>query len=501
MLVDTDFEFQEATIPDLGAKLRAGELTVHWLTEAYLARIDAIDRSGPELRSVIEINRDALAIADELDVELRGGRIRGPLHGIPILVKDNIDTADGMKTTAGSLALVDASPVADAPLITSLREAGALMLGKANLSEWANFRSTRSSSGWSARGGQCRNPYALDRNPGGSSSGSGAAVAASLCVAAVGTETDGSIVSPSSANGIVGVKPTVGLVSARGIVPISHTQDTAGPMARTVTDAALLLAAMTGDGSAPVPDAGSLRGARIGVARNLAEFDPRVDAVFEEALRALREAGAELIDPADVPHADEYEESEWEVLKYEFKAGLEAYLAAVGGDAPRTLADLIGFNRAHAAEELPFFGQEVFEMSVEKGPLTDPAYLDALATCGRLSRDEGLDAAIAEHALDAIVAPTRGPAWLTDHINGDHHGLGGSSSPAAVSGYPSVTVRMGSVAGLPVGLSLIGGPRRERELIGYAFAFERSTNQRMPPRFLPTADPLSSGSPPRASSG
>jgi amidase len=498
VLVDTDFEFQEATIADLGARLRASELTVRALTEAYLSRIDALDRSGPTLQSVIENNPDALAIADELDAELRGGRIRGPLHGMPILVKDNIDTADGMKTTAGSLALVDARPAADATLIANLRDAGALVLGKANLSEWANFRSTRSSSGWSARGGQCRNPYALDRNPGGSSSGSGAAVAASLCVAAVGTETDGSIVSPSSANGIAGIKPTVGLVSGRGIVPISHTQDTAGPMARSITDAALLLAAMTGDGSAPVPDAGSLRGARIGVARNVAEFDPRVDALFEEALRALREAGAELIDPAEVPHADEYEESEWEVLKYEFKADLGAYLAAVGGEAPRTLADLIAFNRAHPAEELPFFGQEVFEMSVEKGPLTDPAYLEALATCSRLSRDEGLDTAIAEHALDAIVAPTRGPAWLTDHINGDHHGLGGSSSPAAVSGYPSVTVPMGSVAGLPVGLSFIGGRRRERELIGFAFAFERSTNHRVAPRFLATADPLLL--PPRLSS-
>jgi amidase len=487
--VETDFEFREATIADLGAKLRLGELTVRELTEAYLARIDALDRSGPMLRSVIETNPDALAIADELDAELRHDRIRGPLHGIPILVKDNIDTADGMKTTAGSLALIDARPAADAPFISHLRDAGALLLGKANLSEWANFRSPHSSSGWSARGGQCRNPYALDRNPSGSSSGSGAAVSASLCVAAVGTETDGSIVSPSSANGLVGIKPTVGLVSGRGIVPVAHTQDTAGPMARTVADAAVLLAAMTGDGAAPVPDAALLRGARVGVARNLAGFDPRVDALFEEALDALRAAGAELIDPADVPHADDYEETEWEVLRYEFKADLEAYLASVGGEAPRTLADLIAFNEAHRAEELPFFGQESFELSVEKGPLTDPAYLGALATCGRLSREEGLDAVIAEHALDAIVAPTRGPAWLTDHINGDHHGLGGSSSPAAVSGYPSVTVPMGSIAGLPVGLSLIGGPRRERDLIGYAFAFERSTNHRVAPRFLATADP------------
>jgi amidase len=488
--VDTDFEFREATIAELGAKLRAGELTVRELTEAYLARIDALDRSGPTLRSVIETNPDALAIANELDAELRQGRIRGPVHGIPILVKDNIDTRDRMGTTAGSLALVDARPSADAPLISNLRDAGAVILGKANLSEWANFRSTRSSSGWSARGGQCRNPYALDRNPGGSSSGSGAAVSANLCAAAVGTETDGSIVSPSSANGIAGIKPTVGLVNSSGIVPISHTQDTAGPMARTVADAALLLDAMTGDGSAPAPDADALRGARVGVARNLAaEFDPGVGMLFEEALGTLRAAGAVLIDPADLLHVDEYEESEWEVLKYEFKADLEAYLGSVGGEAPRTLADLIAFNQGHRAEELPFFAQEIFEMSVEKGPLTDPAYLEALATCGRLSRDEGLDAVLAEHTLDAIVAPARGPAWLTDHINGDHHGLGGSSSPAAVSGYPSVTLPMGSIAGLPVGLSFIGGPRRERDLVGYAFAFERATNQRVVPRFLATADP------------
>ncbi len=484
----TDFELQEATIVDLAARLRAGELTVRALTEAHLTRIDALDRSGPTLRSVIETNPDALAIADQLDAELRRGGSRGPLHGIPVLVKDNIDTADGMKTTAGSLALVDARPAADARLIAHLRDSGALLLGKANLSEWANFRSPRASSGWSARGGQCRNPYALDRNPSGSSSGSGAAVAASLCVAAIGTETDGSIVSPSSANGIVGIKPTVGLVSGGGIVPVAHTQDTAGPMARTVADAAILLAAMIGDGSVPAPDPASLRGARVGVARNLGEFEPRVEALFEQALDALRAAGAELIDPADVPHADEYEECEWEVLKYEFKTDIEAYLASVEEEAPRTLADLIAFNEAHRADELPFFGQETFEQSVEKGPLTDPTYLEALATCGRLSREEGLDAAIAQHTLDAIVAPTRGPAWLTDLVNGDHHGLGSSSSPAAVSGYPSVTVPMGSIAGLPVGLSFIGGPLRERELIGYGVAFEHSTNHRVVPRFLATAD-------------
>ena len=486
--MDDRFDFQEATIADLGRRLRNGELSVPALAEAYLGRIEAIDRRGPELRSVIQVDPDVAANADRLEGELRDRLDRGPLHGIPILVKDNIATADRMETTAGSLALVGRRPPADAALVARLRDAGALLLGKSNLSEWANFRSTRSSSGWSARGGQCRNPYATDRSPAGSSSGSGVAVAADLCAAAIGTETDGSIVSPSSASGIVGIKPTVGLVSTAGVIPISHTQDAPGPMARTVADAATVLAAMTGDARlAGDPDRGALRGARIGVARNVDRFHPRVDALFEEVLDVLRAAGAELIDPADVPHIDEYEDHEWEVLKYEFKTDIETYLASVPGDGPRTLADLIAFNDVNRDDEMPFFDQDLFDMSVEKGPLTEPAYLEALAACRRLSRDEGLDAVIAEHGLDALVAPTRGPAGLIDHVNGDRS-VGDSSSPAAVSGYASITVPMGAIAGLPVGLSFIGGPRREAAMIGYAAALERETSARIAPRFLASVD-------------
>jgi len=481
----SSFAFEEATIAELGARLDDGELTARALAEAYLARIDSIDQNGPTLGSVIEVNPDAIGIADALDTERKEGRVRGPMHGIPILVKDNIDTADHLKTTAGSLALMEARPRADAPLVAHLRAAGALLLGKTNLSEWANFRSTRSSSGWSARGGQCHNPYALDRNPSGSSSGSGAAVSANLCAAAVGTETDGSIVSPANANGVVGLKPTVGLVSGAGIVPISHTQDTAGPMARTVADAATLFAAMTGAASSPPLDPGALRGARIGVARNMAGFHGGVDALFEDALGALRALGAEVIDPADVPHVDELEAPELEVLACEFKWDLEAYLAGLDGDAPRTLAAVIAFNDAYAEQEMPYFAQEMFALAVEKGPLTEPAYVEALATCGRLSREEGLDAVLAKHTLDAIVAPSGSPAWLTDHVNGDHY-VGGNTSPAAISGYPSVTVPMGSVSGLPVGLSFISGPRREPALLGFAFAFERATEHRGVPRLLQT---------------
>ena len=470
------FELAEATIADLGAKLRSGESSVRALAEAYVGRIEALDG---ELRSVLEIDPELSANADRLDGELRGGRDRGPLHGIPILVKDNIGTADRMETTAGSLALVGRRPPADAVFVAHLRDAGALLLGKSNLSEWANFRSTRSSSGWSARGGQCRNPYSTARSPAGSSSGSGVAIAANLCAAAVGTETDGSIVSPSSANGIVGIKPTVGLVSTQGVIPISHTQDAPGPMARTVADAATVLAAMTGSTVAPA-DPAPLRGARIGAARGLSELDPRVEALFEDALDVLRAAGAEVVDPVDVPHADEYHDHEWEVLTYEFKADLEAYLASIPGEGPATLADLIAFNEAHRDEELPFFGQEIFERSVEKGPLTEPGYLAALEACRRLAREEGLDAAIAGHRLDAVVAPTRGPAWLIDHVNGDPS-FGGSARVAAVSGAPSITVPMGAVAGLPVGLSFIGGARREEALIAYASAFEHETHHRFAP--------------------
>jgi amidase len=495
----TDVDVEEVTIAELGARMASGELTAHALVETYLARIGSIDTEGPELRSVIEVNPDALAIADALDAERQSGRVRGPLHGIPVLVKDNIETGDAMQTTAGSLALEGAPAERDATIVERLREAGVVLLGKTNLSEWANFRSTRSSSGWSARGRQTRNPYALDRNPSGSSSGSGVAVSANLCAAAVGTETDGSIVSPSNASGIVGIKPTVGLLSRAGIVPISHTQDTPGPMARTVADAAALLDTMLGPdlrdsataGAEPIDplaalDPARLPGVRIGVARNMAGFHDRVDALFEDAVATLRDLGAEIVDPTDVPHATELDDPEFEVLLYEFKAGLEVYLAGRPGAAVRTLAELIEYNSAHAETELAIFGQELLEKSAEKGPLTEPAYLEALATCGRLARDEGLDTVFREHRLDAIVAPTGAPAWLTDHVNGDHY-LGGNTSAAAVAGYPTVTVPMGMISGLPVGISFIGPAWNDASLIGFAYVFERETGHRRAPQLLPSA--------------
>ena len=497
------FEFDEATVAGLQERMAAGDLTARRLTEAYLARIGGLDRQGPELRSVIETNPEALAIADALDAERRAKGPRGPLHGIPVLLKDNVDTADRMTTTAGSLALEGSTPPRDAHVAARLREAGAVILGKANLSEWANFRSTRSVSGWSARGGQCRNPYALDRNPCGSSSGSGVAVSASLAPLAVGTETDGSIVCPSTNCGIVGIKPTVGLVSRAGIIPISHTQDTAGPMARTVADAAALLTALAGvDPRDPATaagkgraadytkalDAGGLRGARIGVARNLAGFHPDTDRLFDEAVAEAKRQGAEIVDPADVPNVKELGDPELEVMLYEFKAGLEAYFASLGPRAPvKTLAEAIAFNERNREREMPFFGQEIFLKAVEKGPLSTPAYLEALEKCGRLSRKEGLDAVLDQHRLDALVAPTGAPAWVIDPVSGDHY-VGGNSTPAAVSGYPSVTVPMGFVFGLPVGLSFIGRPWSEPVLVRLAFAFEQATRHRRPPRFLRTAD-------------
>jgi amidase len=485
-------ELEEATVAELSARMVAGETTAAALAEAYLDRISSID---PDLHAVIETNPDALRIAADADAERAEGRVRGPMHGIPVLIKDNIDTADGMKTTAGSLALVDARPARDADVVRHLREAGAVIIGKTNLSEWANIRSTRSSSGWSARGGQTNNPYALDRNPCGSSSGSGAAVSASLCAVAIGTETDGSIVCPSSANGVVGIKPTVGLVGGAGIIPISHTQDTAGPMGRTVADAAALLSAI----ALPPPDGhprlevaalgpDGARGTRIGVARELAGFHDQVDGLFEEALAALRELGAEVVDPADIPHAKDLEEPELEVLLYEFKADVEAYLEGTTGDRPRTLAELIAFNEEHRADEMPFFGQELFLRAAEKGPLTDPAYLDALGACRRLSRDEGLDAVLGAHRLDAIVAPTGGPAWLTDHVLGDHPYSGGDSAPPAVAGYPNITVPMGFIAGLPVGLSFMGPAWSEPSLIRIAGAYEAATTHRRAPKLPASID-------------
>ncbi|HET9249724.1 MAG TPA: amidase [Actinomycetota bacterium] len=483
----------EETIADLQAAMASRSLTSRALTETYLARIEAVDAT---LRSVLETNPDALEIADALDAERRSGRVRGPLHGIPVLVKDNLDTADRMKTTAGSFALGEVTPRRDAFVVERLREAGAVILGKANLSEWANFRSTRSSSGWSARGGQCHNPYDLDRSPCGSSSGSGVAVSANLCAVAVGTETDGSIVCPSSVNGIVGIKPTVGLVSRSGVVPVSHSQDTPGPMARTVADAAALLTALAGadDRDAATTDAHvepdyaafldpeGLRGARIGVARRLAGFNDRVDRLFEEALVAMRDLDAEIVDPADLPHTDELEDPELEVFLYEFKADLEAYLGSYGPAQPyRTLADLIAFNTEHGEVEMPFFRQELFEQAAEKGPLTDPAYLEALATCRRLSRAEGIDAVMDELRLDALVAPSNAPAWRIDYANGDHY-VGGNSTPAAVAGYPNVTVPMGFAFDLPIGISFMGRAWSEGTLIRLASAFEHATHHRRPPR-------------------
>lgn len=496
------FELDEVTFGELQAGMASGRWTSEGITELYLQRIRDVDASGPTLRSVLETNPEAPAIAAALDEERKEGQVRGPLHGIPILLKDNIATHDKTTTTAGSLALEGSIPATDSHVARKLREAGAVLLGKANLSEWANFRSTRSSSGWSGRGGQCGNPFALDRNPCGSSSGSGAATSGNLTAAAIGTETNGSVVCPSSANGVVGIKPTVGLVSRSRIIPISHTQDTAGPMARTVRDAAILLGALAGaDAEDPATataaehlhadytqflDPAGLQGARIGVARNRFGFHSDVDALMEETLLALKEAGAELVDPADPPTYGDFEGAAYEVLLYEFKAGLNAYLAALGPEAPvKTLEEVIAFNEANAARSMPYFGQEILLEAQEKGPLTDQAYKDALAKARRVSREEGLDKLMDENRLDAVVAPTGGPAWPTDLINGDHFG-GASSTPAAVAGYPNVTVPAGFLHGLPVGVSFFGRAWSEPTLLKIAYAFEQATNVRKAPKFLPT---------------
>lgn len=489
---------EEATIEYLQAGLAGGRWTSADLVRRYQARIRALDQSGPKLNSVIELNPEALAIARALDAERKAGKLRGPLHGIPVLIKDNIDTADRMKTTAGSLALVDAPvPKEDAFIVAKLREAGAVLLGKTNLSEWANLRSTRSSSGWSGRGGQTRNPCALDRSPSGSSSGSGAAAAASLCAAAVGTETDGSVVSPANANGLVGLKPTVGLLSRRGIIPISHTQDTAGPMTRTVRDAALLLGAMAGtdprDGATREADArrevdytrflakDGLNGTRLGVVKNLLGVHAHVDAVILPALEALKAQGATLVD-VELKSAA-YDEAEFEVLLFEFKADLNAYLGGRGG-AVKDLITLMSFNEQRRQEEMPFFGQELLQQAQAKGPLTDPAYLKALDTCAQARRD--ITGLLEKHQLQALVGPTGGPAWLIDHVNGDSSSLS-FSSPAAVAGCPHITVPAGFAFGLPVGLSFVGGPWQEGALLRLAFAFEQATRVRRAPKFRATA--------------
>jgi amidase len=491
------FRYLEWDIERLAAEMAAGRLSSRRLTAAYIARIRSLDQAGPRLNSVIELNPDAREIASDRDRERRAGELRGPLHGIPILLKDNIATGDRMATSAGSLALDAVSASRDAHLATKLRDAGAVILGKTNLSEWANIRSTRSSSGWSARGGLTRNPYALDRNPSGSSSGSAAAIAANLAAAAVGTETDGSIVSPASICGLVGLKPTVGLVSRDGIVPISHTQDTAGPMTRSVADAALLLAAIRGADSRDGATAGAqpgdygaalggerLRGARLGVVRSQFGHHPGVDAVIERALATLRSRGAVLVDPVELDTTAAAQD-ELAVLLYELKADLPSWLAEFAPHAPvATLADVIAWNECHRAAEMPWFAQELLERAQRLGGLDDAAYLDALARCRLLARDEGIDRVLSEHRLDALLAPTGGPAWMTDLVNGDNYG-GSFSSPAAIAGYPHITVPAGFVHGLPVGLSFAGARWSEGLLLGLAHSFEQATHARRPPTFAP----------------
>ena len=506
------FEFDEATITDLQRRMIAGEISAHSLAQAYLERIDEIDNNctrsacetkrTPGLNAVIEVNPDALTTATELDKERKSKGPRGAMHGIPVLIKDNIDTADRMQTSAGSLALVGSKPAKDSSVAWKLRDAGAVILGKTNLSEWANIRSSHSTSGWSGRGGLTRNPYALDRNPCGSSSGSGAAVSANLCAVAVGTETDGSIVCPSSGNGIVGIKPTLGLISRAGIIPISHSQDTPGPMARTVRDAAILLGALAGSDSRDTAtadadakmqkdytqflDANGLRGARIGVARKYFGFSDAVDALMNGVIDEMKSAGAVIVDPADLESFGKFDDTELLVLMYELKADLNAYLASRPDARVRTLADVIAFNEKNKDKEMPYFGQDLFLKAQEKGPLTDKEYVEALAANHSLSREHGIDGMMDKFHLDAIVAPTGGPAWLTDLVDGDHAG-GGSSNAAAVAGYPNINVPAGFIFGLPVGISFFGRAWSEPVLLKIAYGFEQMVKARKPPQFLETA--------------
>jgi amidase len=503
------FELEEITISELQDGMKSGRFTARSLVEQYSARIDEIDtprkgKRGPAVNAIIEMNPDALAIADSLDAERKAKGPRGPLHGIPVLIKDNIDTADRMMTTAGSLALVGSKPATDSFVAQRLRAAGAVILAKTNLSEWANIRSSHSVSGWSGRGGLTKNPYALDRNPCGSSSGTGAGISANLAAAGIGTETDGSIVCPSSSNGLAGIKPTVGLVSRSGIIPISHSQDGAGPMCRTVRDAAILLSALTGvdaEDSATQASAGKaqpdysqfcdpngLKGTRIGVARKYFGFSDAVDALMNQSLEAMKQQGATLIDPADIPTLGKFDDSEALVFLYELKTDLNAYLARLGPGAPvHTLQEIIEFNERNRPKEMPYFGQDLFLKAQAKGPLTDHEYLDALAKNHQLARTEGIDAVMDKYRLDAIVAPTGGPAWLTDLVTGDHFS-GGSSSAAAVAGYPNINVTAGSIFGLPVGISFFGRAWSEPALIKLAYAFEQVTKARQAPRFLPTLE-------------
>jgi len=494
------FELDEITVSELQDAMKSGKYTAHSIAEKYLSRIAAIDKSGPRVNSVIETNPDALQIAEALDKERKEKGPRGPLHGIPILIKDNIATADHMQTTAGSLALVGSKPPSDAFIAQKLRDAGAVILGKTNLSEWANIRSNHSISGWSGRGGQTKNPYALDRNPCGSSSGTGAGISANLAAIGIGTETDGSIVCPSSGNGLAGIKPTVGLVSRSGIIPISHTQDTSGPMCRTVRDAAILLGVLAGvdpsDKATPASsgksfqdytqflNADGLRGARIGVLRKAFGFNPAVDKLMESALEVMKKQGATLIDPVEIETSGKFGETEFLGFMYELKADLNAYLAWLGPNAPvKTLKEVIAFNEKNAAKEMPYFGQENFLKAEEKGPLTTQEYIDAIAKNHELAGKQGIDATMDKHKLDAIVAPTGGPAWLTDFVNGDSFS-GGSSEFAAVAGYPNINVTAGFSYGLPVGISFFGRAWSEPVLIKLAYGFEQATKFRKAPRFL-----------------
>jgi amidase len=499
----SDFELDEITIDDAQKAFQSGQYSSRSLTEKYLARIQEIDKSGPMLNSVIELNPDALQIADTLDQERKSTGPRGPLHGVPVLIKDNIDTGDRMQTTAGSLALVGSPAPQDAFVAAQLRRAGAVILGKTNLSEWANIRSSRSTSGWSGRGGLTRNPYALDRNPCGSSSGTGAGVSANLGLAGVGTETDGSVVCPSSANGLAGLKPTVGLVSRSGIIPISHTQDTAGPMARTVRDVAILLNAMAGadpQDSATAESKGKafldytkfldpagLKGARLGVVRKYCGFNDAVDQLVDTLIGEMKHAGAEIVDPADIPTIGKFDDSEMAVFLYELKADLAAYLARRGSTSVKSLRDVIDFNERNRDSEMRHFAQDVFLKSEQKGDLSSKEYLDALALNRRLSRAEGIDFVMDKFKLDALIAPTGGPAWMTDLINGDHS-AGGSSSAAAVAGYPNINVTAGNLWGLPVGMSFFGRAWSEPTLLKIAYSFEQLTRARQKPRFLPTIE-------------
>lgn len=499
-----DFELDEMTINDLQSGMATGKFTAQSLARKYLERIDEIDKRGPAINSVIELNPEASATAAEMDRERKAQGPRGPLHGIPVLIKDNIDTHDRMTTTAGSLALAGSIPLQDSFVAKKLRDAGAVILGKTNLSEWANFRSSHSSSGWSGRGGQTKNPYVLDRNPCGSSSGTGAAIAANLATVGVGTETDGSVVCPSNANSLVGLKPTLGLISRAGIVPIAHSQDTAGPMCRNVTDAALLLGALVGIDSrddatkasagksspdyTKFLDANGLRGARIGVHRKSFGFNDATDKVFNHCIDVLKGHGATIVDPADIPTQGKFDDSELEVLLYEFKTDLNAYLASLGPRAGvKSLKDIINFNNEHRDREMPYFEQDLFVKAEAKGPLTDKAYRDALAKNQRMSRKEGIDFVMDKNKLDALIAPTGGPAWTTDWINGDHF-TGGYSTASAVAGYPHITVPAGYVFGLPVGISFFGRAWSEPALIKLAYAFEQATRVRRAPQFLATAN-------------